>query len=658
MKTVSILALAMAVAGGAVHAQTLDQFKPANQALAQPAAETPPLPVPVDKPYPGMIELHADASDIDRHVIYLHEIIPVDHAGPMVVLQPQWIPGTHSPEGDTTKIAGIHISANGQDIPWQRDNVHIHALHFDVPTGAKSVTVDFQFLSPVQPRDGVVVHTRNTMDIEWWYNSLYPGGYYTRQIPVKVILTLPQGWGYGSALETDHRDGDVVTFKPISYDNLIDSPLIAGRYFKSYDLAPGDKTPVHMDVVADYPDDLDIPDNVIQIHRNVVQEAYKLFGAHHYDHYDFLVAVSDEMGGIGLEHHRSSEDAVEPNYFKSVAGKGFGRDILPHEYTHSWDGKFRRPAGQFQPDFEAPMRDDLMWVYEGGTQYWGEVIESRSGLYTFDQRLQSLANMAAQYDTVPGRQWRDLQDTTYDPILSDRQPKSWPSWQRSEDYYSEGELIWLEADTLIREKTHDKKSLDDFAKAFAGMDNGSYLPLTYTFDDIVKTLNSVYPYDWASFLKARLTKVGGGAPLEWITRGGYKLVYTDTPSAASNAGAARRGVSFAYSLGLSVMADGTVASVTWGGLAFKAGLTASKKIVAVNGRAFDASRLQDIVVADAKPGNSDKIDLLIQDGDYYRTVSLDYHGGPRYPKLVRVDGTPDYLKEIFEGDHAKDEAKK
>ena len=646
MKTVSTLALSLALAlsAGTVSAQ---------QAPSMPAADTPALPAPQDIDYPGTIVLNADASDIDRHIITAHEVIPVAQAGPLTLLLPKWIPGTHSPEGDFTKITGVHISAGGAELKWSRDNVAMSAFHVDVPAGATEVVVDFQYLTPVQDKDGVVVHTRNTMDLEWWNASMYPAGYFTRRIPVKVVLTLPAGWGYGSPLDTDNRTGDVVTFKPISYDNLIDSPVIAGRYYKQYDLDPGSKTPVHMDVVADYPEDLEVPDSVIQIHSRVVQEAYKLFGAHHYDHYDFLVAVSDQMGGIGLEHHRSSEDAVVPGYFKDTSGKGFGRDILPHEYTHSWDGKFRRPDGQFTADFEGPMRDDLLWVYEGGTDYWGTLLESRAGLFSFDQRLQILAASAALYDTLPARQWRDLHDTTFDPILSDRAPKSWPSWQRSEDYYDEGALIWLDADTLIREKTGGKKSLDDFAKLFFGMDNGSWQPLTYGFDDVVTALNTVYPYDWKTFLNTRLTRTGGGAPLDGLARGGYKLVYTNEESDYLKSGEARRGLNFNYSLGLAIGKDGTVRDVIWDGPAFKAGLTAGEKILAVNGRAFDGDRLKATVTADAVAGNTDQIVLLIQDGDYFRTVSLAWHNGLRYPQLVRIDGTPDRLMAIYQGDLLK-----
>jgi len=641
MKAVSVLALALALAAGAVSAQQ-------QQPLPMPLPDTPPLPVPQDVDYPGAIQLHVDATDLDRHIIAVHEVIPVSGAGDMVLLQPKWLPGTHSfRDSDVTKLAGLHVTAGGQELKWRRDDVATNSFHVDVPVGAAEVVVDFQFLAPVQPRDGLIVHTHSMMDMQWENESLYPAGYFTRRIPIQVTLTMPQGWNYGSALEEDHRDGDVVTFKPISYDNLIDSPLLAGRYFKKYDLDPGGKAPVSLDIVADDPADLEVPDQALTIQKNVVQQEYKLFGGWHYNHYDILLAITDEMGGIGLEHHRSSENAVEPGYMRDVVGKGFGRYIPPHEYTHSWDGKFRRPAGQFTPTFQEPMRDELLWVYEGGTTYWGEIIESRAGLYTFDQRLQMMAVTMASYDLLPARQWRDLQDTTYDPIISNREPKSWPSWQRSEDYYAEGGLIWLDADTLIREKTNGKKSLDDFAKAFFGVYNGSFLPAPYTFDDVVKTLNSVYPYDWATFLRTRLERTGGGAPLDGLTRAGYRLVYDDTPSDYIKSTEAKRGANFTYSLGLTIGKDGGIRDVVWDGLGFKAGLTAGMKVVAVNGKTFDGDALRDLVLAAHKAGNTDRITMLVQDGKTYRTITFDYHDGLRYPHLERIEGTKDLLKAIY-----------
>ncbi|ESQ76761.1 M61 family metallopeptidase [Asticcacaulis sp. AC402] len=619
---------------------------------AMPAALPPGLPAPQDVDYPGTIQLHVDASDTDRHIIRIREVIPVAQAGRLTLLVPKWLPGHHSPaDTDLTKIAGLRVTAADEVLPWTRDGVEVNAFHVEVPQGVSEVVAEFQYLSPVQASDGDIVHTESMLALQWVGQSLYPAGWFTRRIPIQLILTLPKDWQYAAALETQSRTGDVVTFKPIAYDHFIDSPLIAGRHFRTYDLDPGAKVPVRLNIVADDPKDLEIPDNVVDIHRRVVQEAYKLFGSKHYDHYDFLVTSSNTVS-IGLEHHRSSENGVEPGYFRDVAGKGFGRNILAHEYIHSWDGKFRRPQGQFTGDFQAPMQDDLLWVYEGATTYWTWVLEGRAGLYTFDQTLQQLAVTMATYDNLPARQWRNLVDTTYDPIISNREPKSWLSWQRSEDYYFEGALIWLEADTLIRGKTGGKKSLDDFARGFFGVEDGTWDPVTYVFDDVVAALNGVYPYDWATFLTDRITRTGGGAPLDSLARAGYRLVYSDTPTDYITSYDTRRGVvGFMYGPGLSVAKDGTVRGVMWDGPAFKLGLAGGMKLVAIDGRAFTTDRLKAALVA--AHGTDKTIELWVQDGERFRIVTLDYHDGLRYPRLERIESQADGLRPIFTATESK-----
>jgi predicted metalloprotease with PDZ domain len=366
-----------------------------------------------------------------------------------------------------------------------------------------------------------------------------------------------------------------------------------------------------------------------------VSQAYKLYGAHHYDHYDFLLALTDTMGGIGLEHHRSSENSTVPNYFTEWEKTADTRDLLPHEFTHSWNGKFRRPADLWTPTFNIPMRDSLLWVYEGQTQYWGFVLAARAGLLTKQQALDAVAATAAAYDNRKGREWRPLQDTTNDPIVANRRPLPWRSWQRAEDYYSEGELVWLDADTMIREMSGGKKSLDDFAHAFFGVNDGRYEPATYSFDDVVKTLNGVQPHDWAKFLRARLDAVGAEAPLDGLARGGYKLVYSDTPSDFfKGAEARRRNTDLTYSLGMVIGREAKITDVLWEGPAFSSGFTVGTQIVAVNGLAFDADRLKTLI-KNNKTG-SEAMEFIVKNGDRYRTIRIDYHGGLRYPHLERA----------------------
>jgi predicted metalloprotease with PDZ domain len=604
-----------------------------------------PIPAPQDKPYPGTIKLSVDATDTQRAIFRVHETIPVSGPGPFTLLYPKWLPGNHGPSGPIDKLAGIVIRAGGQRLVWKRDVVDVYAFHVNVPNGATSLDIEFQFLSPVANNEGRVVLTSDMLDLQWNAMALYPAGYYSRQIMFEPSVKLPGGWQYGTALEQASSDNGAVTFKPVPFNTLVDSPMFAGHYFARVDLDPGAKVPVHMDIVADRPDELVISPAQLQVHRNLVQQAYKLFGSHHYDHYDFLLGLSDVMSGIGLEHHRSSEDATVGKYFKDWDMTTSSRDLLSHEYTHSWNGKFRRPADLWTPNFNVPMRDSLLWVYEGQTEFWGQVLAPRAGLWTKQQGLDAIAEDAATYQYRVGRQWRPLQDTTNDPITAMRRPNPWRSWQRSEDYYVEGELIWLDADTLIRQKTGGKKSMDDFARAFFGVNDGSYVTLTYTFGDVVRTLNSVMPYDWANFLITRLDG-NGPAPLDGITRGGYKLVYTEKPSDFMKSSEhTRKSTDLLFSLGVIIDHSGVLSEVMWNGPAFNAGATVGATIVAINGVAYDGDLLKD-TITEAK-GNSNPITLLLKRGDRYETITINYHDGLKYPHLERVPNTPALLDALL-----------
>jgi predicted metalloprotease with PDZ domain len=612
----------------------------------QPAPPTPPIIAPQDTPYPGVLTLKVDATDISRRIFQVHETIPVTGPGPIVLLFPQWLPGNHSPSGALSLMDGLVIHADGKRIEWLRDPVQVFAFHIDVPAGAKTVDLDFQFVSPVEGREGRIQMTPEMLSLEWDELAFYPAGYFTRQIQIVPSVKLPAGWKFGAALEPTGPDVDgVTTFKPTTFETLVDSPMIAGKYFERLNLdAPG-PAPVYLDIVADTPEDLVYTPAQLAAHKALVQQAYKLYGAHHYSHYDFLLSLSDKLGGIGLEHHQASEDGASPKYFLDW-DKLVGRDLLAHEYTHSWNGKFRRPADLWTPTFNVPMRDSLLWVYEGQTQYWGYVLAARSGLMTKQDTLDAIALTAATYDHRVGRAWRNLEDTTNDPIVTQRRPIPWLSWQRSEDYYSEGQLNWLDIDTMIRKLSGGKKSLDDFAKAFFGVRDGSYVPDVYTFEDVVATLNGVQPYDWASLLKARLYGHAAGAPLDGLERGGYRLVYTDTPSTfQKNAESQRKSTDLTYSLGFSLGKDGAITGVQWDGPAFKAGLTIGAQIVAVDGKAYDADALKAAIKA-AKGGTT-PIALLIKKDDVYQTVAIDYHDGLRYPHLERIAGTPALLDDIL-----------
>ncbi len=614
--------------------------------LPQPGPPTPPTPAPRDVPYPGVIRLAVDATDLDHAVFRAHETIPVAKAGPLTLLYPQWLPGNHSPTGPIDKLAGLTISAGGKPLAWKRDPVDVYAFHVAVPAGVTAVDVDLQFLSPVSTKEGRVVMTPDMLRVQWNTVALYPAGHFSRQVMVAPSLTVPAGFTAATALEAVSAVGATTTYKPVPFETLVDSPALAGRYFKRFDLDPGAKVPVILDVVADRPEQLVTTDDQLAAHRALVQQAYRLYGAHHYDHYDFLFALSDKLGGIGLEHHRSSEDGVGAKYFTDWDKEPASRDLLPHEYTHSWNGKFRRPSDLWTPSFNVPMRGSLLWVYEGQTQYWGYVLAARAGLLTKQQALDAIAGTAASYDHRIGRAWKALEDTTNDPVIAMRRPLSWLSWQRSEGYYSEGQLVWLDADTLIRQLSGGKRSLDDFAKAFFGVEDGSFIPDTYDLATVVATLNTVQPYDWAGFLKTRLEGHGPGAPLDGVARGGYRLIYTDTQTDyAKSAEGRRKSTDLTYSLGLTIGKEGALTDVLWDGPAFKAGLTEGTQIVAVDGEAFAADDLKD-AIRNAKGGTA-PIELLVKNKDTYRTVRIDYHDGLRYPRFERVPGSPALLDDIL-----------
>jgi len=611
----------------------------------QPAPMPPPIAAPRDVPYSGTIRLSIDATDLRHRLFNVRETVPVRGGEPLVLLFPAWLPGNHSPTGRVDKLAGLTIRANGARVEWVRDPVDVYAFHVDVPAGASALDLEFQFTSPLATNEGRVAITQEMLNLQWNMVTLYPAGYFTRQITVEASVRLPDGWQFATALETASTAGGVTTFKPTTLETLVDSPIFAGQYFKRLDLDPGGAVPVRLNVMADSPGLLEIKPEQLDAHRALVAQAYKLFGSHHYDHYDFLLALTDRMGGIGLEHHRSSENGSVTDYFTGWDRNADERDLLPHEYSHSWNGKFRRPADLWTPNYNVPMRGSLLWVYEGQTQYWGLVLAARSGLLTTKQALEALASTAATYDHRIGREWRALQDTTNDPVAALRRPLPFRSWERSEDYYYEGQLIWLDVDTMIRQQSGERKSLDDFAKAFFGISNGSYVPVTYTFDDVVRTLKEVQPYDWAAFLRARLDGHGPGAPLDGVARGGYKLVYAETPTQYfRDTEAGRRVTDLTFSLGMVVGREGRLTDVLWNGLAYKNGLAIGSEIVAVGGVAFDAERLKSAVTA-AKSGTP--IELLIKEGDRYRTIRLDYRNGLRYPRLERDTSVPARLDQIL-----------
>ncbi|MDX3900623.1 MAG: peptidase M61 [Sphingobium sp.] len=589
------------------------------------------VPAPRDTPYPGgTIRLEVDASDTTQRIFRVKETIPVASAGPMTLLMPEWLPGNHAPRGQIEKLAGLTFTADGKPVAWKRDPLNVYAFHIDVPQGARSVVAQFDFLSATAPNQGRVVVTPKMLNIQWESVSLYPAGYFTRQIPVQATVTYPAGWQAATALR-GRKSGSTIAYEAIDYEALQDSPVFAGVHFKAVDLGSN----VTLNIVADDAEELEFKPDQMAKHKKLVAEAGALFGSYHFDHYDFLLAITDEMGGIGLEHHRSSENQVEPGYFAKWDDALLDRNLLPHEFTHSWDGKFRRPDLLWTPDFSVPMQDNLLWVYEGQTQFWGYVLGARSGLFSKQETLDAYAQIAAKLDTARGREWRPMEDTTHDPIISARRPKGWVSQQRSEDYYNEGLMIWLEADAILRRQTGGAKGLDDFAKAFFGINPGDWGQVLYHRQDVISTLNAIAPYDWAGFFNTHVDGTTRETPKGGFTLGGYRLAYGDTPNAITKKSEAlAKAVDQSFGVGLVVKNDGEISNVVWNSAAFKGGLATGMKIIAINGDEYSG----DVFKAALKGAVTAKkpIEIILKQDKYYRTLSLDYSGGLRYPRLEKT----------------------
>ena len=610
-------------------------------ATATPLARAHAEPAVSADAYPGQIKLHVDATDTAHRVFSIREEIPVK-PGPLRLYYPQWLPGNHAPRGPIDLIGGLRFSANGQSLPWRRDPLDVYSFLVEVPAGASTLVAEFQYLTPMDREQGRVVMTPEIIGLQWNAALLYPAGYDAGKIMFAPSVQIPNGWRDGTALETENANRSLsrIDYKPTTLEMLIDSPLLAGLHSKWIPLDEG-KRPVGIFAVADKAKMLEVKPEVLAKHKSLVVQGDKLFGARHFNHFTFLASASDRYSGIGLEHLQSTEVGVSTDYFTDE--KAMSRnEVFSHEYMHSWNGKFRRGADLSTPHFNTPMQDSLLWVYEGQTQYWGNVLAARAGFRSAEEARDSLASVAAAYAHREGRAWRPLSDTTNQPIISARRPQAWRSWQRGEDYYTEGELIWLDADTLIREKSGGRKSLDDFARAFFGVDDGRLEVKPYTFEEVVATLNAVQPHDWATFLRTRVEEAGGEAPLDGLARGGWKLIYNDKAPAASGRGGG--GTDFSYSLGMGLSKENKITGVLWNGVAFKAGLAPGMTVVAVNGEAASGDLLKD-AVTEAK-GGAKPIVLLVNSFDRISEVRLRYHEGLRYPHLERIPGTPDRLSLI------------
>ncbi len=592
------------------------------------------------------ITITVDATDAPRKMLHADLVIPVQ-PGDLTLVYAKWIPGEHGPTGPIDNLAGIIIKANGQRLPWVRDSVNMFALHVQVPAGATSLQVHNDFLATAAATgfSAGASTSENLAMISWNEMMLWPQVASAKQVQVTPTVILPDGWKYGTALTATGHAGNTTHFATVPLNELIDSPLLSGRWFREIPLAPEISPKHYLDLAADGPEDLEVPPQMLAGFNNLVREASAMYQSHHYDSYHFLMTLSDQVAHFGLEHHQSNDDRVPEKTFLDPNIDVLAAGLLPHEFTHSWNGKYRRPEGLLSPDFQTPMKGNLLWVYEGLTEYLGDVLTARSGLWTPEQYRDALADSAANLNNRPGRTWRDLQDTATAAQTLYETTRQWDNWRRTVDYYPEGELIWLDVDTIIRKQSHGRKSLNDFCARFLGL-GGNTGPITvpYTFDDIVSNLNAVQSYDWRGYLTNRLTTKVDHAPLGGIENGGYQLVYTDTPNSNMKAREDMGGVDAWFSLGFNITNEGILRDVLFYSSAYKAGLGPGMKVIAVDGRQYTDALMHDAI----RNSKTSPVELIVENTGYFRTVKLDYQGGERYPHLERVNAKPDLLDQILQ----------
>jgi predicted metalloprotease with PDZ domain len=595
---------------------------------------------------PPTVTLSLDATTAPRKIFHATLTIPTA-GGDLTLYYPKWIPGEHAPDGPVIDLGGLKFSAAGKTLKWRRDLLDGFTIHVEVPADAAEVNAELDFLSPATFEGGFSAGSSATDKmavISWNQVLLYPKGYKSDDINYSASVKLPEGWKFGTPLPITSQSGNEIKFATVSLTTLVDSPVITGEFLKVVPLAQNPVT--EMDIAADSAAALDASPDLWDHYKSLVEQTNKLFGAHHYRDYHFLLSLSDHVAHFGLEHHESDDSRIDERGLVDESERKAEAGLLPHEYVHSWNGKYRRPYDLATPDYQQPMQDDLLWVYEGLTEYLGEVLTARSGLLTEDQERDHLAQVAAQLDHTPGRDWRNLQDTADAAPELYFSPRAWESWRRSTDFYDEDTYNWMWADVIIRQQSKGKKTLDDFCKLFHGAPSTGPMLKTYTFDDVVTALNQIVAYDWRGFWTERLTSHGPGAPLSGLEGSGWKLVYDETPSDMERGSEGSFHISdAAYSIGLKLREDGTITDTIEGLPAAKAGVGPGMKLIAVNGRQFSPEVLHDALKAGKT--STQPLELLIENTDYYKTYKLDYRGGEKYPHLVRDESKPDLLTEIL-----------
>ena len=598
------------------------------------------------------IQLTVDATDVARAIFWASQTMSVQgHDGQIALTLAKWLPAYHAPRGAIDRLAGLDFRADGEACRWKRDPDNPYRLLVDLPQGATHLEIAHQSLSPTQSNQGRIMVSDEILRFHWEECLLYPAGTPIDEIMIEPSLRLPEGWEWACALDCGDQaqvgpEKALLRFDPVDVRTLIDSPVLAGLHAHREQLDED----IELLIVADRADQLPQGTDELECHRRLIAEADALFGRRPFGKYHFLMACSDQIGRMGLEHECCSEEGVRATYFSNWKSSTTERDLLPHEYTHAWVGKYRVPQGNYQPDFSR-MTDELMWVYEGLTQYYGHVLAARCGLISADLTLQAFALIFATYDNRPGRKWRPLADTDNDPIFTAREAQPWQSWQRSEDYYSEGLLIWLEADVIIRAGSGGDRSLDDLMHRFFAPPEeegqGERLkPKPYSRADLIEALSDLHAYDWESFFASRVDGIAPHAPYAGIENGGYSLVWKERPSGwLADDQSHHSYFDFSYSLGLKMGANAKVIDVLWDGPAFAAGMVKGMKVLSVGGVTYSHAAMQDALDVCADGGGS--VELVVERLDSVKTLTLESPCGQRYPSLEAAGDGPRVLDDIL-----------
>lgn len=618
-------------------------FAGAHGALADPAVGAAALKVPPigERHFAGVVSLAVDATDLTHKVFQIKQRLPLQGAGPVTLLYPQWQGASHAPTGQVGRVAGLVMRSGGRQVAWTRDAADPFAFHVRPPAGARELEVAFTYVSP---RSGNLAMSRNVVNVGWSNLLLYPAGFAAHRISVAAQVQLPAGMQFATSLAVDGRDGDVVRFKAAALDTLVDSPLLAGRHARTWPLSDRPGLQVTLSAFASQPEDLVLDDASLAKFRASVAEVQAMFGASRREPYQFMVVLDERMGGPGgIEHRHCTEVFVPANYFTRAQDNLRNLDLAVHEYVHAWNGTQFLPAGMKTRNFSEPLQNSLLWVYEGLTQYLGKVAAARGGMRTLDEALDDLAIDAARTQVQPSRAWKPLRDSVYDPITISGRGIEWPDFTGKKDYYVDGVLLWLAADVEIRTRTAGHKSLDDFVRLFFGNRKGDPAAAhTYTEADLYAALNQVSPGDWKRFFDARLDALDSAALMAALERGGYRLAYTADPTETYRQDALDRGVDdYLFSLGLSVGKTGALRAVRWDGPAFRAGLTVGAKLLRVNGQPYDAHGLKAAVTSGAP------LTLAAELEGERLEVRIEANSGLRYPRLERLLPGPSAIDAIF-----------